>query len=425
MGIVIKNVHILGQEREKRTDVYITGDHIASIGKEPASFLKDEEIDGSHKFLMPGLINCHTHAYMTLMRNYADDLPFHEWLFGRILPMEDELTPEDAYWGTLLGMAEMIRSGTTTFVDMHMFPRMVVKACASSGMRALLTRGLVGSDRHDEGGKMRIEQALDEMEYGKSIGAPCMFGLGPHAIYTCGEDFLRYVTELAHEKGLLINMHLAETKKEFDDCLAEHGMTPAEYAASLGMTDGPAIFAHCVYLGENDFGILANPNVSVATNPASNMKLANGFAPVPRMLKEGIRVALGTDGAGSNNNLNLFTEMHLLTLAHKGNLCDSLVLSAEETVRIATKNGAAAIGREDLGSVEPGKTADLVLIDENAPSMIPNYNRMAAVAYSANGSEVSDVLIGGRIVMRDRQLMTIDEERVHYEVERVASRFRA
>ena len=413
MGIVIKNVHILGQEREKRTDVYITGDHIASIGKEPASFLKDEEIDGSHKFLMPGLINCHTHAYMTLMRNYADDLPFHEWLFGRILPMEDELTPEDAYWGTLLGMAEMIRSGTTTFVDMHMFPRMVVKACASSGMRALLTRGLVGSDRHDEGGKMRIEQALDEMEYGKSIGAPCMFGLGPHAIYTCGEDFLRYVTELAHEKGLLI------------DCLAEHGMTPAEYAASLGMTDGPAIFAHCVYLGENDFGILANPNVSVATNPASNMKLANGFAPVPRMLKEGIRVALGTDGAGSNNNLNLFTEMHLLTLAHKGNLCDSLVLSAEETVRIATKNGAAAIGREDLGSVEPGKTADLVLIDENAPSMIPNYNRMAAVAYSANGSEVSDVLIGGRIVMRDRQLMTIDEERVHYEVERVASRFRA
>ena len=425
MGIVIKNVHILGQEREKRTDVYITGDHIASIGKEPASFLKDEEIDGSHKFLMPGLINCHTHAYMTLMRNYADDLPFHEWLFGRILPMEDELTPEDAYWGTLLGMAEMIRSGTTTFVDMHMFPRMVVKACASSGMRALLTRGLVGSDRHDEGGKMRIEQALDEMEYGKSIGAPCMFGLGPHAIYTCGEDFLRYVTELALEKGLLINMHLAETKKEFDDCLAEHGMTPAEYAASLGMTDGPAIFAPCVYLGENDFGILANPNVSVATNPASNMKLANGFAPVPRMLKEGIRVALGTDGAGSNNNLNLFTEMHLLTLAHKGNLCDSLVLSAEETVRIATKNGAAAIGREDLGSVEPGKTADLVLIDENAPSMIPNYNRMAAVAYSANGSEVSDVLIGGRIVMRDRQLMTIDEERVHYEVERVASRFRA
>ncbi|MBP3913612.1 MAG: amidohydrolase [Lachnospiraceae bacterium] len=424
MGIVIKNVHILGQEREKRTDVYITGDHIASIGKEPASFLKDEEIDGSHKFLMPGLINAHTHGYMTLMRNYADDLPFHEWLFGRILPMEDELTPEDAYWGTLLGMAEMIRSGTTTFVDMHMFPRMVVKACASSGMRALLTRGLVGSDRHDEGGMKRIEQAMDEMEYGKSIGAPCMFGLGPHAIYTCGEDFLRYVTELAHEKGLLINMHLAETKKEFDDCLAEHGMTPAEYAASLGMTDGPAIFAHCVYLGENDFGILANPNVSVATNPASNMKLANGFAPVPRMLKEGIRVALGTDGAGSNNNLNLFTEMHLLTLAHKGNLCDSLVLNAEETVRIATKNGAAAIGREDLGSIEPGKTADLVLIDENAPSMIPNFNRMAAVAYSANGSEVSDVLIGGRIVMRDRQLMTIDEERVHYEVERVASRFR-
>ena len=424
MGILIRGAHLLGSPEAERTDVYITAGHISGIGREPRGFSEDEVIDGAGKTLMPGLINCHTHAYMSLMRNYADDVPFSAWLFERISPVEDSLSPQDAYWGTMLSIMEMIRTGTTTFVDMQMFPRMAVKACADSGMRALITRGLVGRDRNDEGGKRRLDEAFDEMAYGAEIGANCDFALGPHAIYTCGEDYLRHVTEIAREKGLKINIHLAETKKEFADCEREHGCTPAEYLERLGMLDGHILLAHCVYLAEGDFAVLRRPNVHVVTNPASNMKLANGFAPVRRMLKEGLAVALGTDSSASNNALNLFTEMRLLTMTQKGAACDALALTAEETLKIATENGAAAIGRDDLGVIETGKTADVILIDENRPNLRPIYNRKAALVYSATGDEVSDVIVGGKVLMRDRNLTTIDEERVYYEAERIAARYR-
>ena len=408
---MLKNVHLLQSPEEERTDVYINGNRISAIGREPRGFSADETIDCSGKTAMPGFINCHTHAYMSLMRNYADDVPFATWLFDRILPIEDSLTLEEAYWGNLLSIAEMIRSGTTTFVDMQMFPRMAVKACADTGMRALITRGLVGSDRHDEGAKTRIAQAFDEMDYGTEI-------------YTCGEDLLRYVAELAHDKNLPVHLHLAETQQEFDDCMNEHGMSPAAYVDSLGLLDGEILLAHCVYLDDNDFSILARPHVHVVTNPASNMKLANGFAPVTRMLREGIHVALGTDSAASNNALNMFTEMRLLSMSQKGVTRDALALTAEETLRIATENGAAAIGREDLGSIEVGKTADLILIDEDCPSLRPLYNRKASLVYSASGSEVSDVMIDGKWVMRERHLKTIDEERVIYETEKIAAKYR-
>ena len=424
MGIMIRSVHLLGSPESERTDVYISGSRISGVGKEPRGFSADEVIDGSHKTLMPGLINCHTHAYMSLMRNYADDVPFHTWLFEKILPVEDTLKPEEAYYGNLLSFIEMLRTGTTTFVDMHMFPRMTVKACADTGMRGVITRGLTGADRNDEGAKRRLAEAADEKAYGESIGAPCTYAYGPHAIYTCGEDLLRYVAELAHEGGDLIHLHLAETETEYSDCLKEHGCTPVEYIGRIGMLEEKCIFAHCVYLTEHDMELLARPNVSVVTNPASNMKLANGFAPVPRMLQKGVRVALGTDSAASNNCLNMFSEMRLLSMAQKGAAREALALTAEETLSIATRNGAEALGFTDLGSVETGKTADLILINENEPSLRPIYNRKASLVYSANGSEVSDVIIGGKILMRDRNLTTIDEERVYFETEKIAARLR-
>lgn len=425
MGILIKNAHILGRPFAERTNIYISGNRISGIGREPRGFSADETIDGSHRTVMPGFVNCHTHAYMSLMRNYADDVPFHTWLFEKIVPVEDALTPEDGYYGTLLSIMEMIRSGTTVFTDMHMFPRMAVKACAESGMRAVITRGIQGTDRNDPGAKRRLEEAFDEMEYAESTGALTTFGLGPHSIYTCGEDLLRYVTEIAHEKGMLLNIHLSETEKELRDCLFEHGCTPVQYLDRLGMLSERILLAHCVYLEDGDFGLLSRPNVSVVTNPASNMKLANGFAPVTRMLKEGIRVCLGTDGCASNNSLNMIREMTLLSMTQKGAERDALALDAKETVRIATSNGAEALGLEGLGSVETGKTADLILIDEDMPHLRPLYDRTAALVYSANGSEVSDVLINGRVVMRDRNFTTIDEEKVYYETEKIAGRFRS
>ena len=424
MNILIRNVHIVGSPENERTDIKVTGSRIASIGREDASAAADTTIDGTGKMIMPGLINCHTHAYMSLMRNYADDVPFATWLFDRITPIEDSLTPEDAYWGNLLSIMEMLRTGTTTFSDMQMFPRMAVRACLDSGMRALICRGLVGSDRHDEGAVRRLAEAFDEMEYAKSVNAPCMFALGPHAIYTCGDDLLRYVEELAGEKDLPIHIHLSETQHEYDTCLHEHGMTPAAYLNSLGFLDHRILLAHCVYLDDADYEILKRENVHVVTNPASNMKLANGFAPVQRMLQKGLHVCLGTDSAASNNALNMFTEMRLLSMSQKGSTKDALALTARETLAIATLHGAMALDREDLGAVEEGKTADLILIDEAAPNLRPLYNRESSLVYSATGCEVSDVIIDGKIVMQDRQFTTIDEERVYYETEKTAARYR-
>ena len=396
MGILLKNVRLAGRPGTERTDIYIEGDRISSIGTEPSGFSPDETVDCSDKTVLPGLINCHTHAYMSLMRNYADDLPFQTWLFDRVMPIE----------------------------DMQMFPRMAVRACLESGMRAVITRGLVGENREDEGAKKRLAEAFDEMEYGRETGAPCMFGLGPHAIYTCGGDLLRYTADLADEKGLMLNIHLTESENEYETCCREHGMTPVEYLDSLGMLDRHILLAHCVYLKDSDYALLKRPNVHVVLNPASNMKLANGFAPAARMLKEGIHLCLGTDGPASNNSLNLFSEMRLLSLSQKGVTRDAVALTAADTLCLATKNGAEAIGRVDLGSVQAGKTADLILIDETAPNLRPDYNLTAALVYSATGCEVSDVMIGGKMVMRDRQLTTIDEERVLHEVERIAARYR-
>ena len=423
MSLLLKNVHLLEAPECERTDVLISGSSIAAIGSQIAVPAGTEVLDASKKTVMPGLINCHTHAYMSLMRNYADDVPFSTWLFERITPVEDSLSKEDSYWGNLLSIMEMIRSGTTAFVDMQMFPRMAVKACAESGMRAHITRGLVGESRQDEAAQRRLEEAFDEMEYGRALTENCSFGLGPHAIYTCGEDLLRYVSELSQSKGLPVNIHLSETQYEFDTCMKQHGMTPTAYLNELGLLDCPILLAHCVYLSEEDYALLKRPNVHVVTNPASNMKLANGVAPVQRMLKEGIQVALGTDSAASNNGLNMFVEMRLLTMAQKAVSKDALALTADETLKIASKNGADAIGREDLGSVEVGKTADLILIDETRESLRPIYNRKASLVYSANGSEVSDVLIGGKLVMKERELLTIDEERVLFETEQIAKRY--
>ena len=424
MGILIGNVHILGDEKNVRKDVYIEGSRIAGIGRAPEGFAADTAIDGSHRVLMPGLVNAHTHAYMSVFRNYADDLPFAEWLFEKIDPLESRMTAEQAYWGNMLSAAEMIRTGTTCFVDMQMFPRMAVKACADSGMRALITRGLVGSDRKDPGGIRRMEEAFDEMAYAESLpDAQVTFALGPHAIYTCGEDYLRFAAETAKEKGLGINIHLSETQFEFDTCMKEHGMTPAAYIRSLGLLDGQALLAHCVYLADEDFQLLRAPGISVVTNPASNMKLGNGFAPVPRMLAEGINVCLGTDGASSNNALNMFRELGLLTLAQKGAEKDSLVLKAGETLQIAVENGYKAVGLDDGGRIEEGCTADLILLDEEAPNFQPKHNWKAALAYSSTGYEVTDTIVNGKVLMRNRELTTVDEERVNYEIAQAVKDF--
>lgn len=424
MGILIKEATVVlpegTQDRIGKHSIYIEGDRIAGIDSEPDGFKAEQVIDGKDRFVIPGLINAHTHTYMSTFRNVADDLSFMDWLFKTIDPLEAQLTPEDAYWGSCLGQIEMIKSGTTTFNDQQMHIHQTTRAVMDSGMRAVICRGLVG-DSYDKEDK-RLKEALEEAEDAKKCDR-LSFMLGPHAPYTCSPEYLKMCADVAKEKGMGIHIHLAESVTESENMRKDYGCTPIEYAQNAGVFDVLTIAAHCVQINDSDMDILKKNNVSVVTNPASNMKLGNGFAPVPEMLKKGINVCLGTDGAASNNSQNMFHEMSLLGLIHKGNHATPQCVSAKETFRMATINGAKALGKEKLiGSIETGKKADLTILRLDVPSMMPNNNLLASLVYSANGSEADTVIIDGRIVMENREIKTLDEEKVYFEIRKICER---
>lgn len=411
----------------KECDIYVSGDRISKIhfpeDKEDVSLKPDYVIDGRNKLAMPGLINAHTHAYMTMFRNIADDVPFTTWLFETIEPLEDAMTPEESYYGTLLGNIEMLRTGTTSYVDMYITPDVNAKAAKESGMRAVLTRGIVGSALNDEGGMRRLNESLHDLECWCDGDLRTVM-LAPHAPYSCNGDFLKQVCGIAKEKGLGLNMHLAEGITEVQGVREKYNMTPIEFAEAHGVFDVRSIAAHCVYLEDGDYDILKNRGVSVAINPISNAKLANGFSNVPKMLEKGVNVAIGTDGAASNNTLNLFREMTFEAMIHKGLLKDAIGVPAEKILRMATMNGAKALGREnELGQIKEGFKADLTVIDLRSPNLMPNNNLVSALIYSANGSEVDTVMVDGKILMEKKELKTIDEERVYFEMEKIGQRY--
>ncbi|MEY8521905.1 amidohydrolase [bacterium 1XD8-76] len=425
MGIVLKNILALLPEGDRdvihETDIYIEGSRIASIGKKPEGFSEDKVIDGKDRLAIPGLVNCHTHSYMSFMRNVADDLSFMDWLFGTIDPIEQKMTDEDTYWGACLAIIEMMKSGTTCFNDMQMNIHQTTRAVKESGMRAVISRGLVGSGS-DEAGQMRLRQAYEE----RDAAADCdrlTFMLGPHAPYTCDDGFMRIVSEEAKKNNMRIHVHLSESESEIEQIREKYHCTPIEMAEKNGLFDVPAVAAHCVQITESDMDILKRKDVSVVTNPASNMKLGNGFAPVPEMLEKGINVCIGTDGAASNNSLNLFHEMSLLALIHKGVKRTPQCISAGETIRIATINGAKALGLErEIGSLEEGKKADIAILNLNKASLTPRNNLIAGLSYSANGSEVETVIIDGEITMEDRKILTMDEELVYKKIDEIIVR---
>ncbi len=425
MGIVLKDILAIlpGGEKDevKKTSIYIEGNRIAAIGEKPEGFQEEKVIDGQDRLVIPGLINCHTHSYMAFMRNVADDLSFMDWLFGTIDPIEQQMTDEDTYWGACLAIIEMIKSGTTCFNDMQMNIHQTTRAVKESGMRAVISRGLIGSG-HDEAGQMRLRQAYEERDAAKDCDR-LSFMLGPHAPYTCDDGFMRVVSEEAKKNGMRIHVHLSESVSEIEQIREKYGMTPIEMADRNGLFDVPAIAAHCVQVTDEDIAILKGKRVSVVTNPASNMKLGNGFAPIGKMLEMGVNVCLGTDGAASNNSLNMFRELGLLTLIHKGVNKTPQCVSAREGFRIATINGAKALGlEEEIGSIEAGKKADLAILDLNTPSLMPRNNLIAGLSYSANGSEVETVIIDGKIVMEDRKVLTMDEELVYKKINEIIVR---
>lgn len=425
MGIVIENALVVlpegAEDVIRETSLYIEGDRITGIGDKPAGFTADKVIDGTDKLVIPGLINCHTHSYMSFMRNVADDLSFMDWLFGTIDPIEQQMTDEDTYWGANLAIIEMMKSGTTCFNDMQMNIHQTTRAVKESGMRAVICRGLVGSG-NDEAGQSRLRQAYEERDAAKDCDR-LTFKLGPHAPYTCDDEFLKIVAAEAKREKMGIHVHLSESESEISQIQEKYGCTPIALAEKCGIFDVPAIAAHCVQVTDEDIAILKRKNVSVVTNPASNMKLGNGFAPIAKMLDAGVNVCLGTDGAASNNCLNMFHELSLLTLIHKGTGKTPQCVSAKEGFRIATINGAKALGLEkEIGSIEVGKKADLAILDLNTPSLTPRNNLIAGLSYSANGSEVDTVIINGQVTMENRRMLTVDEKLVYGKIQDIIVR---
>ncbi len=431
MKTLIKNGLVLLLESGgwvlRERDLLICGNRIARIGEDLAE--PDARVlDASDMLVMPGLINAHTHAYMTLHRNYADDLPFFDWL-DKVQKVEDGMTEEDVYWTTLLAAIEMIRSGTTCFVDMTIKSARELQgpgsaaagAARDSGIRAVISRGLAGVSDSEES-LMKFGQAVREMEMFRGESR-LRFLHGPHAPYSCMPDYLMKLTRSCRERGIGQTIHLSESRLEMEGMEREHQTTPIQYVDRWGIFEVPVIAAHAVYATDEDIRLMAEKKVSVAINPRSNMKLGNGFAPVDKFLRAGINVCLGTDGCGSNNTLNMFSEMSAAALVYKGANTDPGCVDAGEVLRMATVNGARAIGLEgELGEIREGALADLILVRLDEPQFIPANNVIAGLVYSSSGAEVDTVMVDGRVLMENRRLTTIDEAGVYREIRRITER---
>ena len=423
MNILIKNIKLIAMDGKNQilenTNIYIVDDKIEHIGEIREDIKVEKTIDGKNKLAMPGLINSHTHVGMSLLRNFADDLPLHDWLTKKIWPVEANMNGDDIYWGSLLSMVEMIQSGTTAFCDMYFFMDKVAKGLEESGMRAVLTRGIV-----EEPGQSQIK--LDETRelyrnwHGKANGRIKVM-VAPHAPYTCSPEFLQETAKLAKELDTGIHIHLSETKKEVEDSFKLYGKSPIKHVYDLGLLDLPTIAAHCVHLDDEDIEMIKEKGVFPVNNPGSNFKLASGFARVGEMLKRGIPVSLGTDGSSSNNNLNMFEEINLAATINKAVNNDAVSVPAIVALEMATINGAKALQWDkEIGSIEVGKKADMILIDVDKPHLYPHHNMISSMAYSVQASDVDTVIVDGNIIMEKREIKTLDVEKIKYEAERVA-----
>lgn len=393
---------------------------VGEKGVVPQNWGADEVIDAKGMVALPGFVNSHTHSAMTLLRSYADDLPLMQWLSERIWPLEDRLTGEDVYWGSMLCVLEMIKSGTTTFADMYFFMNEVAQAVETSGLRASLSRGMIGV-------APTAQLALDETEafiekWNGAANGRITTMVGPHAPHTCPPDYLQKVIKLAKKYEVGVHIHLAETKGEVDEIRKDYGKTPVEHLNDLGLLDYPVLGAHCVHLTQNDIKIIKEKKVAVAHNPESNMKLASGIAPVPQLLAEGITVALGTDGAASNNNLDMLEETRSAALLHKVNSGDASVIPSYQALEMATRNGGKALGLNDVGIIQPGYKADIILIDFEKPHLYPRHNVIAHTVYAAQSSDVDTVIVDGKILMKGGFVLTLNEKEILQNVQRCADR---
>ncbi len=411
----------------KNGAVAIDGEKIVALGSADdfSSWNTSRIIDARGGIIMPGLVNAHTHAAMTCFRGLADDLPLMTWLNDYIFPAEAKLDHEKVYCGTLLACAEMILSGTTCFCDMYLFEDAVACAAKHAGMRAVVGEVLYDFPSPNYG---PIEQgfAYTEMLIEKWKNDPLItIAVEPHSPYLCAPDLLKRASFLAKKNNIPLVIHVSETEYEVQTSKEKHGVTPVGFLADLDVLSPNLLACHCVALTDEDISLLQRFDVKVSHNPESNMKLASGIAPIPELLKAGVCVGLGTDGCASNNNLDIFLEMDTAAKLHKVNTFDPTVMDAYTVLKMCTIDGARSLGLDDItGSLEPGKRADIIIIDTHKPHLTPMYNPISHLVYAVKGSDVTTSIINGKIVMEDGRLLTLKLEDIIEEIKIIADEIR-
>ena len=427
MDLLIKNGLILTINSDMKIiengAVRVRDGIIVAVGttKETSSPLPTREIDARGGIIMPGLVNSHTHAAMTLFRGLADDLPLMEWLHDHIFPAESRITADMVYRGALLACAEMLLSGTTCFCDMYLFEQQVAKAADEAGIRAVVGEVLYDFPSPCYGPLDKGFEYVNTMMETWKEHPLITVAVEPHSTYTCAPELLTRAAELARTRQVPFVIHVAETSNEVKLIEEKYGKTPVQFLADLGVLGPHVVACHGVHLTPEERALLKKFKVKVAHCPESNMKLASGVAPVPDLLAEGICVSLGTDGCASNNDLDLFGEMNSAAKLHKVFSMNPQAVDAKTALKMATINGAKALGlHKTIGSLEVGKQGDIIVVDTRAPHMVPMYNPYSQLVYAARGSDVTTTIVNGRVLMQNRKLLTLDVDRIMDDVRTLA-----
>lgn len=420
--MLFKNITLLDENFDVQKNMFVgtCKDKIAYIGKLAPQEDFGEEYDGKNKVILPGFVNAHTHSPMTLLRGYAENLALSRWLNEKVFPFEDRLNSDRAYYGTMLSIAEMLSSGTTSFSDMYFFQDGVMRAVKEARAKINFSRSIVSFSDVNFLDDIRVIEALEAVEkYHNTENGKIKIDMALHAEYTNTYSMIKQFGEYTKGKGLINHIHVSETKSEHEDCKKKYGKTPTELFYDAGVLDSPSLFAHCVWIEDGDIDILREKGATVAHCPASNLKLGSGICDIYALKERGVNVAIGTDSAASNNGLDSFREMYLAALLPKGMRRQADILSAKEIIKMATYGGAAAQGRFDSGLIKEGFKADLCVIDTDKPNLYPDFDILNNIVYSAGKSDVVLTMADGEVLYRNGEFLTIDIEKICFEVNRV------
>ena len=422
--MLFNDIKILDENFEVRDHMYVAtdDDRIVYVGDCMPRGDYGDIRNGAGKLLMPGFFNAHGHSPMSLLRGYAENMKLQDWLFNKIFPFEDKLSSKSVYWGTLLTMAEGMRFGIVSHSDMYYFLDDMVRATDESGCKANISRAVTEFGDGDPWETVRLKEMKDTYErLNGAADGRINIDISIHAEYTNSLRAMQAVADYCNQVGGLMHVHVSETKSEHEECKSKYGKTPIKLLSDIGAFDSKALAAHCVWVEDEDMDIIKAKNVSVASNPISNMKLASGVCNVPELLRRGINVAIGTDSVASNNSLNFFEEMKIFAMASKMYYKDPTAVTPKEALYAATRAGAIAQGREDSGLLKEGFKADLIMIDVNQPNMFPVHDMLNNLVYSASGTDVVMTMSDGKVIYENGEYKTLDIEKTIYMAQEVTA----